>query len=126
VSNILYTEKLSVIHCAECAMAFAVPERFETDRRRDHKTFHCPIGHHNFFGAESDVERANRLLREAEIARIEADAARNRAQMEAKTAQRKLARVKHRVANGVCPCCTRTFTNLARHMASKHPDQVTK
>jgi hypothetical protein len=26
------------------------------------------------------------------------------------------------VANGVCPCCNRTFQNLARHMAGKHPD----
>ena len=23
---------------------------------------------------------------------------------------------------GTCPCCNRTFTNLARHMASKHKD----
>jgi hypothetical protein len=26
-----------------------------------------------------------------------------------------------RVGNGVCPCCTRSFTNLRRHMATKHP-----
>jgi DNA repair exonuclease SbcCD ATPase subunit len=28
---------------------------------------------------------------------------------------------KKRVSNGVCPCCNRTFINLQRHMASKHP-----
>jgi Fe-S oxidoreductase len=31
-------------------------------------------------------------------------------------------RIKTRVANGVCPHCNRTFQNLARHMASQHPD----
>lgn len=31
-------------------------------------------------------------------------------------------RTRNRIANGVCPCCDRSFTNLQRHMASKHPD----
>lgn len=29
---------------------------------------------------------------------------------------------RRRVGNGVCPCCTRTFTNLSRHMTTNHPD----
>ena len=33
-----------------------------------------------------------------------------------------LTRVKRRVGNGVCPCCNRTFKNLADHMTTKHPD----
>lgn len=32
------------------------------------------------------------------------------------------ARLKKRVKNGVCPCCTRSFTNLRRHISTKHPD----
>lgn len=32
------------------------------------------------------------------------------------------ARLKKRIKNGVCPCCTRSFTNVQRHMATKHPD----
>jgi DNA repair exonuclease SbcCD ATPase subunit len=31
-------------------------------------------------------------------------------------------RIKNRASNGVCPCCNRTFQNLARHMHTKHPD----
>lgn len=31
-------------------------------------------------------------------------------------------RTKNRVAKGVCPCCNRSFTNLAKHMAGQHPD----
>lgn len=31
-------------------------------------------------------------------------------------------RLKNRAAHGVCPCCNRTFQQLARHMSAKHPD----
>ena len=30
-------------------------------------------------------------------------------------------RISKRVKNGVCICCNRTFADLARHMATKHP-----
>jgi Asp-tRNA(Asn)/Glu-tRNA(Gln) amidotransferase A subunit family amidase len=31
-------------------------------------------------------------------------------------------RIRDRVGAGVCPCCNRTFKQLARHMQAKHPD----
>lgn len=31
-------------------------------------------------------------------------------------------RLKNRIAAGVCPCCNRSFQNVARHMAGQHPD----
>lgn len=31
-------------------------------------------------------------------------------------------RLKKRIKNGVCPCCHRTVSQLARHMKTKHPD----
>ena len=31
-------------------------------------------------------------------------------------------RLKKRAIAGVCPCCNRTFQQLAAHMAHKHPD----
>jgi len=36
-------------------------------------------------------------------------------------ANTELKRVKRRINGGVCTCCNRTFTNLARHMKTKHP-----
>ncbi len=30
-------------------------------------------------------------------------------------------RTRKRVGSGVCPCCSRTFQQLARHMKAKHP-----
>ena len=31
-------------------------------------------------------------------------------------------RMKNRIKVGVCPCCNRTFQDLAKHMASQHKD----
>ncbi len=38
-----------------------------------------------------------------------------RAQKAAKT------KLKNRIKHGVCPCCKRTFQNIAKHIATKHP-----
>jgi hypothetical protein len=35
-----------------------------------------------------------------------------------------LVKTQRRVASGVCPCCTRSFQNLARHMDGEHPNYV--
>jgi hypothetical protein len=31
-------------------------------------------------------------------------------------------KLRKRIKNGVCPCCTRSFTNLRRHLQTKHPE----
>jgi chromosome segregation ATPase len=33
-----------------------------------------------------------------------------------------LTKTSKRIGQGVCPCCNRSFPNLARHMAGKHKD----
>ncbi len=35
----------------------------------------------------------------------------------------KLSRQLKRVNKGVCPCCNRTFVNLANHMKTTHPEK---
>ncbi len=34
----------------------------------------------------------------------------------------RVAAERERIVSGVCPCCNRTFQNLARHIAGQHPD----
>jgi len=33
-----------------------------------------------------------------------------------------LTKVRNRIRAGICPFCTRHFTDLERHVASKHPE----
>lgn len=114
--------------CCNCGIPFAMATAFATKRRRDHENFYCPAGHPQHWPGESDVERLQREVasekqrrewaeRNAEQART----ARDHAERSARTYKGKVTAIKNRVGNGVCPCCTRSFTNLRRHMATKHP-----
>jgi len=89
--------------------------------RRDHSTFYCPNGHPRKFMHESDVERERRLRKEAENRAVAERAARDRAEAEAKDMRTQLGTLRKRTAAGVCPCCHRTFRQLATHMKTKHP-----
>lgn len=59
-------EKFIVHHCNTCGVSYALTESYDQQRRKDHKTFYCPSGHSHYFPQESDIEKANRLAREAQ------------------------------------------------------------
>lgn len=107
--------------CSECGIAYQVPENYRNKRREDGKTFYCPNGHAQCF-RESTADKLRRELNNAkqQIARAEDEARIAREDAERETRKRK--RVEKRVHNGVCPCCNRTFANVAKHMKTKHPN----
>lgn len=125
------TTELVTIICGKCGILFAMPEKFEESRRNDHATFYCPSGHSRYFPGKSEEEKLKRQLQQE---RARADRAEEDAEHQRKygnVAMRRLraqkgvtTKLKKRVANGVCPCCNRTFVNLGRHMSSKHPSYV--
>jgi len=108
--------------CFTCGCLFGMTVDFKNNRNRNKDTFYCPAGHAQHYTGKSDKE----LRREAE-ARASA------AEDQALAAKRELARVKRenaaetkrlaqRSRGGVCPCCDRSFVQLARHMKTKHPE----
>lgn len=105
-----------------CGIVFGLPERIQQDRRNDGGTFYCPMGHPLSYTKpkikelQDKLDAAERLMRAAKCEALNAQAK----QVEA---EKKLAQQTKRVCAGVCPCCSRTFTNLARHMATKHKQQ---
>lgn len=115
------------VRCIECSVEIVMPVSTYRRLRNDHGYFYCLNGHVQHFTGKSDVEK----LRE-ELARKqrELDAASDARAHHFRRAERlkhsrdalkgHLGRVKRRVGNGVCPCCNRTFRNLARHMKTKH------
>lgn len=113
---------LDVINCADCGISFALPDYLLHRLRNNGNSFYCPVGHSNVF-KETEVMRLRAKLDEqTRIATQQAERA-LRAQQEKEVeikarmvAERKLKRVN----KGVCPCCNRTFQNLAKHMATKH------
>ena len=118
------TTTYTIIDCSECNVLFGITGEFEQRRRTDGGTFYCPVGHAQHYRDSTE----KRLAREREahartIARFDQVRAERDAIERSRSATRgQLTKVKNRVANGVCPCCSRTFSDLARHMTAKHPD----
>lgn len=109
-----------VDRCCTCGIEFAYPTDWEHQRRKDHAWFYCPNGHTQHFTAKSDAE----LLKEEQRRRASAEEDARVQAARAKQAELELQRLAKRAANGVCPCCNRSFVQLTRHMKSKHPDYV--
>lgn len=126
VENLVYQSET----CCSCGVPFAMEQSYWQERKNKGGRFFCPNGHGQVYRetaimrAEAAAKRAQELL-EQERRRTEQlrlDVAhmdkRRQAEMASKT------RIKNRVARGVCFCCNRTFENLARHMATKHPKEI--
>ena len=122
--------RFATITCCHqgCGLTFAVPETWETKRRKDHSWWYCPNGHTQHFTGESDAEKAKRLADELTRTRAAHDQTVARWRERTDSAERRLSatrgvvtRIKNRVGSGVCPCCNRTFADLQRHMTGQHP-----
>lgn len=126
MSEIILSERYVTETCCNCGVSFAMTKGFHDValREKKNKTFYCPAGHPQHYTGESDAAKAERLARELAASREREAAereARNREWRLRRQAEGKTRAIKKRVANGVCPCCQRTFENLARHMKTKHP-----
>lgn len=108
--------------CCNCGMLFAMPSDYQRRRRNDHEWFYCPSGHKQHY---TGVTEEQRLRNEVERQRQMREAAEARARAEKQRltqVARAHSRMRKRVANGVCPCCNRSFGNLREHMRTQHPD----
>lgn len=111
----------ATITCCSCGLCFAVPQAWERDRRRDHLGFHCPNGHPLVFKGKSEEQRLKEQLAERDRQLETQKRLTEKARGSARSYKGKVTAIKNRVANGVCPCCNRTFQNLMRHMQDQHP-----
>jgi hypothetical protein len=108
------------IPCPSCGIIFGVPQDFDRERRADGRTFYCPNGHVLTFG-KSEEEKLRTQLNCANTALTAARDQAQSAERRRAAAVGQVTKIRNRVVNGVCPCCSRTFENLASHMGAKHP-----
>lgn len=110
--------------CITCGAIFGLVAEFRNRRIEDHENFYCPNGHSQFYSGKTKAEslaeelerERQRRIDEVEAAQVRADFA----EAEKKKAEKELARISKRAHAGVCPCCKRSFANVARHMQTKH------
>ncbi len=118
--------------CCGCTIEFYVPSNWLENKWRTGNSFRCPNGCNLSYGDTTEdklrrerdrlkqqvAERDDRIRHEQNINET---LKRSRA-----AAQGQVTKLKKRAKAGVCPCCNRTFQNLASHMNNKHPDFATE
>ena len=90
---------------------------------KEHRTWYCTVcGTARQYVGKTEAEQLRGELAAAKQ-REETEKSLRKAAEDALSKERAAAiAMKKRAQAGVCPCCTRTFTNVARHMKTKHPD----
>ncbi len=131
------TAKMITMECVDCHCLYAMSAEHRDLCHKHGYTFYCPNGHPQSW-TETDLDRMSKRLDKAIDQRDTArnsDAYHQRIYESEKSDHRRtkkqrdgyrgvVTRTKRRISNGVCPCCSRMFQNLAKHMASKHPEYV--
>lgn len=114
-----------------CGMPFALPRDLRYQARNRNHTIFCPLGHTITWKETEETRlRLERDRLKQQTAQLE-DEAREARRLAVEASQRAAKyeaankRLKKRSAAGTCPCCQRTFSNMAEHMKRQHPEFVT-
>jgi len=105
-----------------CGHFVALPPDVLEKRRQDGETFWCPFGHPLSFN-QTENARLKAELYAVKQDRLRAVEAAGKARRELDGALVEIGKLHKRVQGGVCPYCKRTFRQMQRHMANKHPER---
>lgn len=122
--------ELTEINCGECGGTYAINEKYRKTKYENGGTWNCPYCQVGWgYSKNNENSILKRKLEKEEQRRRWAEQAEIDRRDELLKIQKKLSaqkgattRLKNRMKAGVCPCCTRTFKQLAAHMKNKHPD----
>lgn len=122
------TTQLVAMECGQCGSVFAMSEAKHRRCKANGESWYCPNGHCRVYTDTENKQLKDQLTREKQF-REQAEASQKYWRAEATHADRRAiaqkaakTRLKNRIANGVCPCCTRHFTNVQRHIKDMHPE----
>jgi hypothetical protein len=114
-----------VWECRTCGCVSTCPEVVNEQLSKVGGYRSCPNGHQwgwNKEASEDEKIRRERDRLKQETARLEEEIGLTRVRAEKAEATTK--RLKKRSSAGTCPCCSRTFANMAEHMKHQHPQFV--
>lgn len=124
-----YSGTLVMLTCW-CGMKHAVPEELRAhqlaqfDNERMGVSIYCPLGHAHVPSGKPKVERVQERLDWERNARARANARADQAEASARAYKGVATKARKRAAAALCPCCGRSFVQIRRHMAVKHPDYL--
>lgn len=109
--------------CWSCGIPFGLSQAFRDAIKSSDGFFYCPrgcklgLGKSRLTELREEKERSERAL-QAQL--NEANHARLIAEKTTKKAITDKRKVERRIAHGVCPCCNKTFADIANHMLTEH------
>ena len=114
--------------CCQCKTQFCITDDFRKVAMERCETFqfYCPHGHpQHYVRGESELEKIRRERDQFKQQIAERDDALREAHDKTSrivaAARGEITKMKKRAHAGMCPCCNRSFANMARHMKQKHP-----
>lgn len=133
MTDLSVTLSCVVITCchSDCGITFAVPSWWSQKRHEDHDYFYCPNGHRQHFPSKSREEILAERLEARERELVSARAYQDQLKADRDAKERQLisqkgatTRLRNRARAALCPCCRRHFSQMARHLKTKHPDYI--
>lgn len=122
--------------CGVCKVQWGMDRSFYDTMQKGagRLTFFCPNGHERtFIKGETDEDKLRREVNSLRQNAAYLEDARRRAEemadfrrRQVSAAKGQITKLKKRAANGVCPCCNRAFSDLQRHMSTKHPTFISE
>lgn len=120
-------ETFKVVSCYTCGVRFAITSelyrRVVTDAAG---SIFCPACGSSTCWKKSEAQKQIEQLEAKLKWEMENSERRlsekNKVEAELRAAQLTHSKIKKRISSGVCPCCNRTFKQLAAHMSNKHPE----
>ena len=112
--------------CCECGVAFAMTQEFKNRKLKDHSWFYCPAGHGQHYTGKTTEEKLREQVERLGVQRDHAREESDRRKRQLAAAKGQITKATNRAAKGVCPHpeCKRSFVDVARHVASQHPEMV--
>lgn len=110
-----------VSHTCWCGIHHAIPESLSRTAKETGKAIYCPLGH-EWVIRETELDKLRRQVEQQKDRAARLIAQRDQAEASLSATKGVVTKLKKRASAGVCPCCGRTFQQLARHMKAKHPD----
>jgi hypothetical protein len=117
--------------CCQCKSQIWLPQALYDAALHGHEkiTFYCPYGHPQVFAKGESEETKLRRERDQLVQRIaqKDDDIRqwkiivDGLNEDLAASKRNASKLTKRISAGVCPCCHRSFKQLANHMKFKHP-----
>ena len=132
VMDTTITITLSGVTCYKCGVHFGMETKYQQARISDKYTWWCPNGHSQSYSGETDAvkvleltKRLNREENDKAFYRTRTDELTQEVKLQTRRASAvkgQLTKLKRRTDNGVCPHCSRTVQQMARHIKRMHKD----